>query len=124
MSDESKTQEVILRTSIVYSIAFLSVVLRIAGKVVSQRLSWDDAVVVAALLLSVIPLGCVLDMAVEGFGEHLWNLGDDKLLPILRYSKSCSAYTVDLTDTCSVHFVVRILGYTMYDQDLSGIVLP
>jgi hypothetical protein len=80
-----------LYTGVVYSIAFLSVVLRIAGKTVSQRLSWDDAVVVAALLLTAIPLGCVLVMAVEGFGEHLWNIRDGKLLPILRYSESWSA---------------------------------
>lgn len=85
LSDESKTGEVILYTSIVYSIAFLSVTLRIVGKVVSKRLSWDDAMVVAALLLTAIPLGCVLDMALKGFGEHLWNLEDGRLLPILRY---------------------------------------
>ncbi|KAJ4983296.1 CFEM domain-containing protein [Stagonosporopsis vannaccii] len=84
LSDESKTQDVILYTSIVYSIAFLSVMLRVAGKAVSRRLAWDDAMVVAALLLTAIPLGCVLDMALKGFGEHLWNLGDGKLLPILR----------------------------------------
>ena len=75
----------ILYTSIVYSIAFLSVMLRIAGKAVSRRLAWDDAMVVAALLLTAVPLGCVLDMALKGFGEHLWNLEDGKLLPILRY---------------------------------------
>lgn len=85
LSKESKTQEVILYTSIVYSIAFISVALRVIGKAVSQRLAWDDAVVVAALLLTGIPLGCVLDMAMKGFGEHLWNLQDNKLLPILRY---------------------------------------
>lgn len=87
LSDESKTGELILYTSIVYSIAFLSVVLRIAGKAVSKRLAWDDAMVLSALLLTAIPLGCVLDMAFKGFGEHLWNLQDDMLLPILRYCK-------------------------------------
>ena len=55
----------------------------------SKRLAWDDAMVVAALLLTAIPLGCVLVMAVKGFGEHLWNLGDAQLLPILRYRRSC-----------------------------------
>ncbi|KAH6629439.1 hypothetical protein C7974DRAFT_186331 [Boeremia exigua] len=84
LSEESKVQQVILYTSIVYSIAFISVVLRIAGKAVSQRLAWDDAMVVAALFLTAIPLGCVLDMSQKGFGEHLWNLEDGKLLPILR----------------------------------------
>lgn len=93
LSDESKTQEVILYTSIVYSIAFLSVTFRIVGKAVSKRLAWDDAMVVAALLLTVIPLGCVLDMALKGFGEHLWNLEDGRLLPILRYCE-CFYYTV------------------------------
>ena len=80
-------------TTIVYSIAFFSVVLRIAGKAVSKRLAWDDAMVVAALFLTAIPLGCVLNMAVKGFGEHLWNLDDGKLLTILRYRKYVSATT-------------------------------
>ena len=88
LSEESKTREVILYTSIVYSIAFFSVVLRIAGKAVSKRLAWDDAMVVAALFLTAIPLGCVLDMAVKGFGKHLWKLEDGKLMSILRYGRS------------------------------------
>lgn len=92
LSDESKTREVILYTSIVYSIAFFSVVLRIAGKAVSKRLAWDDAMVVAALFLTAIPLGCVLDMAVKGFGKHLWNLEDGKLISILRYCRSLTTF--------------------------------
>ncbi|XPS78338.1 hypothetical protein M3J09_010353 [Ascochyta lentis] len=84
LSNESKTQDVILYTSIVYSIAFLSISLRICGKAVSKRLAWDDAMVVAALLLTVVPLGCVLDMTMNGFGKHLWNLSDGRLSPILR----------------------------------------
>ncbi|KZM22705.1 hypothetical protein ST47_g6127 [Ascochyta rabiei] len=84
LSNDSKTQELILYTSIVYSIAFLSVALRICGKAVSKRLAWDDVMVVAALLLTALPLGFVLDMTKKGFGEHLWNLEDNKLSPILR----------------------------------------
>lgn len=90
LSDESRTQEVILYSGIVYSIAFLSVVLRIAGKAVAKRLAWDDAMVVAALVLTALPLGCVLDMALKGFGEHVWNLEDGTLLPILRYRRLSS----------------------------------
>lgn len=41
--------------------------------------------VVSALLLTAVPLGCILRSAQDGFGEHLWNLQDGKLLPILRY---------------------------------------
>ena len=124
LSDESKTGEVILYTSIVYSIAFLSVALRIAGKAVSKRLAWDDAMVVAALLLTAIPLGCVLDMALKGFGEHLWNLEDGKLLPILRYRK-CLCYgslSVALIRG-SVHLVVDLRHCTVHDQDLTRLVL-
>lgn len=88
LPDESKTKEVILYTSIVYSIAFFSVALRIVGKLVSRGLSWDDAVVVGALLLAALPLACMFDMARHGFGEHLWNLEDGKLSPILRNRKS------------------------------------
>lgn len=34
--------------------------LRLCGKIISKRLSWDDAVVVAALLVTAVPLGCIL----------------------------------------------------------------
>ena len=124
LSDESKTREVILYTSIVYSIAFLSVTLRVAGKAVSKRLAWDDAMVVAALLLTAIPLGCVLDMTLKGFGEHLWNLEDGKLLPILRYCK-CIPYGIldGMLIRSSVHLVVDICYRPVYDQDLTGLVL-
>ncbi|KAF1924962.1 uncharacterized protein M421DRAFT_71288 [Didymella exigua CBS 183.55] len=110
LSDESKTQGVIFYTSIVYSIAFLSVVLRVAGKAVSKRLAWDDAVVVAALLLTAIPLGCVIDMALKGFGEHLWNLEDGKLLPIVRNLYiSWSTYVVVLC-MIKISLVLLYLG--------------
>ncbi|KAJ8109762.1 hypothetical protein OPT61_g7220 [Boeremia exigua] len=97
LSEESKTKQVLLYTCIVYSIAFLSVALRVAGKAVSQRLAWDDAMVVAALFLTAVPLGFVLDMVFKGFGDHLWNLHDGKLLPILRNLYiSWSAYVIVL----------------------------
>ncbi|KAH4063994.1 hypothetical protein HBI73_205670 [Parastagonospora nodorum] len=97
LSSESKTQQVILYTGIVYSIAFVSVALRIAGKLLLKRLAWDDAVVVAALLLTAIPVACVLQMALHGFGQHLWDLGDGKLKPILLYLYvSWSTYVVVL----------------------------
>jgi hypothetical protein len=125
LSDESKTGEVILYTSIVYSIAFLSVALRITGKAVSKRLAWDDAMVVAALLLTAIPLGCVLDMAWKGFGEHLWNLEDGNLLPILRYCECLHSEPLDVAlIRRSVHLVVDLRYCTVYDQDLTGLVLP
>ncbi|KAJ8112826.1 hypothetical protein OPT61_g4902 [Boeremia exigua] len=85
LPEESKVQEITLYTGVVYSIAFLSVTLRIAGKMVSKRLSWDDIVVVAGLLLVAIPVGCVLHTAPKGFGDHLWNLEDGNLQLILHY---------------------------------------
>lgn len=60
LSKESKRVEVFLYTGIVYGIASLFVFLRIAGKLVSKRLSLDDYIVVAALILAALPLGCVL----------------------------------------------------------------
>jgi hypothetical protein len=60
LSTESKKQKLILYTSIVYSIAFVSIFLRIIGKIVSKRLAWDDLAVVSALLLTAIPAGCII----------------------------------------------------------------
>lgn len=80
--------------------------------------------VVAALFLTAIPLGCVLDMALKGFGEHLWNLEDGKLLPILRYCKfpSCDTLAITLIGA-SVHLLVDVRHRTVYDQDLVGLVV-
>jgi hypothetical protein len=89
-SKESKCTQVFLYTGIVSSLAFLFVVLRIAGKFVSERLSWDDWVVVAAFLLTAVPIGCVLAMTRIGFGEHLWSLEEGQLSPILRLCKPTS----------------------------------
>lgn len=85
LSHETKRYDVVLVTGIVYALAVLLVVLRIGGKVVSKRLSLDDWIVACAVLLSAIPVGCVLAMTSLGFGDHLWNLEDGRLLPILRY---------------------------------------
>lgn len=96
-SEESKKVEFFIYSGVVYSLAFIFVALRIAGKVVSSRLSWDDAVVAGALALTAVPLGCVLAMTRIGFGEHLWNLEDGMLLPILRFfAIAWSTYTVVL----------------------------
>lgn len=97
--------------------------LRIAGKAVSKRLAWDDAMVVAALLLTIIPLGCVLDMAIKGFGEHLWNLEDGKLLPILRYRKLTFTQPPTLLTSDSVHLLVYLRHCVVYDQNLPRLVL-
>ena len=115
----------ILYTGIVYSIAFVSVALRIAGKLLLKRLAWDDAVVVAALLLTAIPVACVLQMALHGFGQHLWDLGDGKLKPILLYCKRGYDYTLGHlhTDTGSIRFMVYIRRRTLYDQSISDTVL-
>lgn len=81
LPNESRRQELILYTSIVYSIAFVSVLLRIVGKIVSKRLAWDDCAVVLALLLTAIPVGCVVRSAYTHSCLQL------KCLLIDRYTK-------------------------------------
>lgn len=76
-----------LFSGILYAIGFLNISLRTAGKLVSKRLAWDDWILVGALLFTTLPLGCVFAMTRIGFGEHLWNLEADTLLPILRYCR-------------------------------------
>lgn len=58
---ESKKTEIILSTSIAFSISVLFVALRIAGKAVSNRVALTDYVLVAALLLGAVLVGCVLE---------------------------------------------------------------
>ncbi|KAJ4987678.1 integral membrane protein (CFEM domain-containing protein) [Stagonosporopsis vannaccii] len=85
LSDESQRSSVIAYTIAVYTVAFTLVALRVAGKVVSTGVAWNDAPIVVAVLLAAVPIACVLAMAKIGFGEHLWNLEDDTFMPILRY---------------------------------------
>ncbi|KAH6625218.1 hypothetical protein C7974DRAFT_196432 [Boeremia exigua] len=85
LSDESQRRDVIVYTITVYAVAVTLVVLRVAGKIASSKLAWNDAPIVAALLLAAVPIACVLAMANIGFGEHLWNLDDGTFMPILRY---------------------------------------
>jgi hypothetical protein len=85
---QSKRKELFLYTSIVYFMAILLVVLRIGGKVISNHISLDDWIVIAALILLALPVGCVLAMTDIGFGQHLWSLGDGELLRILRFCES------------------------------------
>lgn len=88
LPQESKRMELFLCTSIIYFLAILLVALRICGKLVANHLSLDDWIVVAALLLLALPVGCVLAMTNIGFGQHLWSLEDGELLRILRFCKS------------------------------------
>ncbi|KAH7359817.1 hypothetical protein BKA66DRAFT_426625 [Pyrenochaeta sp. MPI-SDFR-AT-0127] len=97
LSDKSKRKDVYIYTGISYSIAFISVTMRVAGKLVSKRLALDDYIVVVAFLLTGVPLGCIISMTKSGFGEHLWNLQEGKLLRILlNFYISWSTYIVIL----------------------------
>ena len=75
--------------------------MRFAGKWVSSRLHWDDAVVAGALIMTAVPLGCILHMVANGFGEHLWNLEDGKLSTILRSCKSLPTTFLALANRCA-----------------------
>ena len=101
LSNDSKKWDVILYTSIVFPIAWICVVMRFAGKWVSSRLHWDDAVVAGALIMTAVPLGCILHMVANGFGEHLWNLEDGKLSTILRSCKSLPTTFLALANRCA-----------------------
>ena len=59
-SHVSKTREQLIYTIVVYTIAAIFVGLRVAGKVLTKRLSPDDWVLVVAILLTAIPCGLVL----------------------------------------------------------------
>jgi hypothetical protein len=86
-SQESKRMDMFVYTGIMYGLAIVLVVLRISGKILAKNFALDDCVVVAALVLVSLPVGCVFAMTQIGFGEHLWNLEDGELLRILRLCK-------------------------------------
>ncbi|KAF7447307.1 CFEM domain containing protein [Pyrenophora tritici-repentis] len=97
LSRESKRTDIFTYTIVVYSLAIVCVILRIAGKFISKRLALDDYIVVIAILICALPVACVICMTQEGFGEHLWNLPDGALLSVLRYFFICwSTYVLVL----------------------------
>ena len=85
---ESRRTQMFLATSIIYAVAFVSVALRLAGKIAAKRLGWDDAFVVASVLITAIPMGSVLAGTARGFGEHAYGLEDRNLKFVMRTCKS------------------------------------
>jgi hypothetical protein len=59
LSNESRTREVVLYTAIVFSIAVIFVALRLTGKIIAKRITPDDYILIAAMLLTAVPVGCV-----------------------------------------------------------------
>lgn len=130
LSNDSKEKEMFLFSSILYAVGFINITLRTAGKVVSKRLAWDDWILVGALLFTTLPLACVLAMTRIGFGEHLWNLEPNTLLPILRYCKCESSSCVQpdcassRSPSSSLHCVVHLYPGAHPRQDCIGGMLP
>lgn len=60
LSSESKTHQVFLYTIIIVSVAVVSVVLRITGKLLAGRISADDCIIVVAVLLTAVPAACII----------------------------------------------------------------
>lgn len=60
LSDESQRSSIIAYTIAVYAVALTLVALRVAGKIVSTGVAWNDAPIVAAVLLAAVPIASVL----------------------------------------------------------------
>lgn len=69
---------------IVYEVAFVFVCLRICRKYIQGKITPDDWVVMAAMLLTAVPCGLVIAMTRIGFGQHLWSLEPGQLKDNLR----------------------------------------
>ncbi|KAF2642253.1 hypothetical protein P280DRAFT_422749 [Massarina eburnea CBS 473.64] len=111
LSTDSKTRDVYIYTIVAYSIAIVFVVLRIIGRAVTNRLAYDDYIIVAALLVTAVPLGLVLKMAEIGFGQHLWTLQQGQLLRNLRFfyvSWTTYTFVLGLTKVSLVLFYLEI----------------
>ncbi|KAF2179503.1 hypothetical protein K469DRAFT_641054 [Zopfia rhizophila CBS 207.26] len=85
LPNPDRSDEMIVYTAAVLAIAVFFVILRLIGKYLSNRLAKDDIVLVGALLLAVLPATCTIAMSTLGFGRHLWDLEDGRLLKILRF---------------------------------------
>ncbi|KAH7128558.1 hypothetical protein B0J11DRAFT_273798 [Dendryphion nanum] len=111
LPNESRRREIVLYTSIVFSIAVVFVTLRVVGKVLAKRISWDDWILVVSLGLTVIPCGCILAMTYKGFGDHLWNLERGQLkeaLCLFWISWSTYALVLGMIKVSLVFFYLQI----------------
>jgi hypothetical protein len=63
-------------------------------------------------------------VASKGFGEHLWNLQDKMLSPILFERKSFVYRLKTLFDIDSLRLMVHLRRCSVYDQSLTRPVLP
>lgn len=59
-SNESQRKQIFWYTILIYSTGVILVTLRIVGKILSQRLSMDDWIVVIGILLTGVPCACIL----------------------------------------------------------------
>ncbi|KAK7180494.1 hypothetical protein DPSP01_009970 [Paraphaeosphaeria sporulosa] len=85
LSEDSKSNTVLICTCVCYPLAIFFVTLRLVGKVMSKRVRLEDWIIVSSLILAAMPIACVVKMTTIGFGEHLWNLKPGQLLHSLRY---------------------------------------
>ena len=113
---ESKRTEVYWCTGAVYVVAIVFVFARFAGKLVSNHLGWDDALVATVLILAAIPTALVSYSTSIGFGNHLWDLEHGRLSQILKLCESFSRalltemlITADLISFVVYTFVIGLI---------------
>lgn len=100
LSDESQRSSVIAYTITVYAVALTLVALRVAGKTVSSGVAWNDAPIVAAVLLAAVPIACVLaselskvQMRTRADTAEQWlRLGSASISGTLKMILSCQSF--------------------------------
>ncbi|CAN8097802.1 unnamed protein product [Discula destructiva] len=84
LSHESATTSVVVVMSVLFGATVLFVTLRVTSKLLTRTLCIEDYIIIAALLLTVVPAGALLQMANLGFGRHIWDLKDGALTKVLQ----------------------------------------
>ncbi|PSR99117.1 hypothetical protein BD289DRAFT_361467 [Coniella lustricola] len=80
---ESRSAAIIISMSVLWAGGMMAVALRVVSKCSTQTFCGEDYAIISVILLSTVPMGCVLSMAKLGLGTHLWDLRDGALKQIL-----------------------------------------
>ncbi|PVH97500.1 hypothetical protein DM02DRAFT_495220, partial [Periconia macrospinosa] len=105
----SQKTELYYYTIITHVLTSITVLLRLGGKFMSRRLSWDDAVLVFSWSMDLTLFGIRLAILKMGLGDHVWMLKDGILLPLLRIWYVGAVFYVAIVGTLKVCVVLFYL---------------
>ncbi|KAF3761966.1 hypothetical protein M406DRAFT_221657, partial [Cryphonectria parasitica EP155] len=106
-SHTSRSEQVVVIMSALWSVSALFVLLRVVSKTMSRTFHTEDYIIISAIVLAAV----VYALAGLGLGSHVWDLADGALQQILRLfyiSEIIYVAALALTKTSIISMYLRI----------------